>query len=330
MGAPTIREFLLEEAKAGRASPASSAAARFGISRQAAHVHLAKLVREGLVEGSGRTRARAYRLATLADLRVEVPLVGTVDEDAVWSGQAAPALEGIPANVLEIARFGLTECLRNAADHSGSASASVRIRRTALTVEIAVADRGEGIFRRLDAADPLRAALDLVKGGRTTDPRRGSGGGVGSVARAADTFSVWSGHHRLLREVRGGREEWTLTPVEGRVRGTTVAIGIRASSRRTLADSLARAQVVVPVRLAVRDAESPTTRASARRLLERLETAGEVVLDFTGVRAIGPAFADEIVRVFRRDHPAVRLRRIGANAAVERSLRAAEASGVGA
>lgn len=338
--ARNIRSFLLEEAQAASCSLGARAAARFGISRQAVHAHLVGLVREGLIEGSGRTRARTYRLATLADLRIEVPLDEPVDEESIWVERAAAALEDVQANVLEIARFGLTECLRNAADHSGSVEASVRVRRTAVAVEISVADRGEGIFRRLDGADPLRAALDLVKGGRSTDPQARSGRGFGSVARAVDTFSVWSGHHLLRRESRGGREAWSLSELEGRVRGTTVSMRIRTASRRTLADSLVRAtidgpggarpRVVIPVRLASRAEQSPTSRASARRLLERLETAGEVVLDFSGISAVGPAFADEVFRVFRREHPEVSLARVGASAAVERALRAAEASGAGA
>lgn len=335
----SLRAFILEEALAGTSALGARAAARFGISRQAVHAHIARLGREGLIDGSGRTRARIYRLPFLADLSIEVPLAAPFDEESIWLAGVSGSLEGLPANVLEIARFGTTECLRNAADHSGSTTASLRIRRNALAVEISVADRGEGIFRRLDVDDPLRAALDLVKGGRSTDPVARSGRGFGSVARAVDTFSVWSGHHCLRRESRGGGESWSLTELEGRVRGTTVAMRILASSRRTLGDSLhrstvdgpsgARLRIEIPVRLALRDEQSPTSRATARRLLERLESAGEVVLDFSGIPAVGPAFADEVFRVFRREHPEVSLTRVGANPAVERSLRAAGGSGAG-
>lgn len=325
-----IRGFLLEEAQAGSTSLGTRAAARFGVSRQAAHAHLAVLIREGLVEGVGRTRARTYRLASLTDLRIEVPLDRPVDEESIWVDRVAGAMAGVPVNVLEIVRFGLTECLRNAADHSGSPGASIRVRRNALAVEISVSDRGAGIFSRLDGPDPLRAALDLVKGGRSSDPGARSGRGFGSVARAMDTFSVWSGHYQLRMEHRGRRADWGLSVLQGRVPGTTLAMGIRATSRRTLADSFARQRIEIPVRLALRDGQPPTSRASARRLLERLETAGEVVLDFSGIAAVGPAFADEVFRVFRREHPDVTLARVGASLAVERSLRAAEGLGAGA
>ena len=310
-----LRGFLLEHAR--EPALASRAAARFGISRQAVHFHLARLLREGLLEASGRTRARIYRLPSLAEERLEVALAPSTDEEAVWRDRVLPALGGTDANVLEIARFGLTECLRNAADHSGSPGATVRVRRSAVAVEVSVVDRGEGVFRRLDAADPLHAALDLVKGGRTTSPDSRTGRGLGAVARAVDSFSVWSGRHLLRRQ---GRPGWTLAELEARVTGTTVAFGISTSSRRTLADSLASSPVVVPVRLALRGEDSPTSRSCARRLLERLETAESIVLDFSGIRAVGPAFANEVSRVFPRENPGVSIRRIGTTAAVERSL----------
>ncbi|MFN0008648.1 MAG: STAS-like domain-containing protein [Planctomycetota bacterium] len=319
----SLRSFLLEEAWAGTPTLGARAAARFGISRQAVHAHITRLIEEGLIEGSGRTRARIYRLPFLADHRIEVPLSEPFDEESIWLSHFARPLESLHANVLEISRFGLTECLRNAADHSGAATASLRVRRNALAVEISVTDRGEGLFRRLDAHDPLRAALDLVKGGKSSDPVARAGRGIGSVARVVDTFSVWSGHHRLRRE----NDSWSLTELEGRVPGTTVAMRIHVSSRRTLGDSLHRPRIEVPVRLALRGELSPTSRAAARRLLERLETAGELLLDFTGIPAVGPAFADEIFRVFRRENPGVSLARVGASAAVERALRAAEGSG---
>jgi hypothetical protein len=41
--------------------------------------------------------------------------------------------------------------------------------------------------------------------------------------------------------------------------------------------------------------------ASAKRVLGRGDRFDEVLLDFKGVSSIGPAFADEIIRVFASD-----------------------------
>ena len=50
--------------------------------------------------------------------------------------------------------------------------------------------------------------------------------------------------------------------------------------------------------------------------MARLDRFKEVVLDFKGVTMIGPAFADEIFRVFSTQHPEVKLTPINAVDAV--------------
>lgn len=49
------------------------------------------------------------------------------------------------------------------------------------------------------------------------------------------------------------------------------------------------------------------SRSEAKRLVSGLEKLREVVLDFTGVELIGQGFADEVFRVWQREHPDVRL-----------------------
>ena len=47
--------------------------------------------------------------------------------------------------------------------------------------------------------------------------------------------------------------------------------------------------------------------SQAKRVLTRFEEFSEVLLDFQGVEEIGPAFADEIFRVFRNAHPDIKI-----------------------
>ena len=49
------------------------------------------------------------------------------------------------------------------------------------------------------------------------------------------------------------------------------------------------------------------SRSQARRVLTRFERFSEVLLDFHGIEIIGQGFADEIFRVFRREHPEIRV-----------------------
>lgn len=52
-----------------------------------------------------------------------------------------------------------------------------------------------------------------------------------------------------------------------------------------------------------------------------------MILDFHNIDYIGPAFADEIFRVFRKENPEIKLHWIRANDAVGRMIRRAFANG---
>jgi hypothetical protein len=53
--------------------------------------------------------------------------------------------------------------------------------------------------------------------------------------------------------------------------------------------------------------ECPMARSEARRVMKGLERFREVVLDFRGVRELGPSFADEVFRVWATAHPRTKL-----------------------
>lgn len=70
------------------------------------------------------------------------------------------------------------------------------------------------------------------------------------------------------------------------------------------------------MRLAHAAGESLESRAQAKRIANRLDAFDTVDLDFDGVDAIGQGFADELFRVFARQHPKVRLQPRNMNAQV--------------
>ena len=63
----------------------------------------------------------------------------------------------------------------------------------------------------------------------------------------------------------------------------------------------------VPIKLGNYPGEELVSRSQAKRILTRFDQFSEVLLDFDGVFDIGQAFADEIFRVFRHDHPEIEL-----------------------
>jgi hypothetical protein len=69
------------------------------------------------------------------------------------------------------------------------------------------------------------------------------------------------------------------------------------------------------------------SRSEAKRLLHRLDEFREVVLDFEGVEGVGQGFADEVFRVWAREHSQVRLRPRGMVPVVEFMVKRALGSG---
>lgn len=313
-------------------------AAEFGLSRQVASGHLRSLERQGLIEGAGSTRARTWRLIPQRTAERSWPRAG-LREDVVWQEVFAPALADLPENVRDIWRYGVTEMVNNAIDHSGSASVHVGVRRNALHTDGWVADDGEGIFLKIQRAlglyDPRESILELAKGKLTTDPARHSGEGIFFTSRVFDGFDIRSGR---LHYLHGSDEQDWLVERPADAPGTLVMMRLRNDSpRRTQAvfdeyaapEDYSFARTVVPVRLAQYEGEKLVSRSQAKRLCARFERFRQVVLDFEGVTEIGQAFADEVFRVFAQAHPGTALTANHMTTAVEQMVSRARAASSG-
>ena len=224
MAGHPVQEFLLSEVEAHPRDLVPLAVARFAISRQAVHHHLAGLLRDGLVGADGRTQARRYRIAVLREIDETLDQASMRRADEVWQRRFDAGLEGVAANVRAIARFGFTEVVRNALEHSGASELSARLRRTAVSLEIRIADRGSGIF------SGRAAALEIVQ----RESSSVAGRGLPAVARAFDSLLIAAGNEILHREEREGRAAWRLESIHARVPGTTVGMRIGLRSSRTL------------------------------------------------------------------------------------------------
>ena len=85
-------------------------------------------------------------------------------------------------------------------------------------------------------------------------------------------------------------------------------------------------KTVVPVRMARYGEDQLISRAQAKRLLARLELFEIVLFDFREVETAGPAFADEIFRVFAMRHPEIELIAINTNPEIDRMIERARAN----
>ncbi|MEK6324550.1 MAG: DUF4325 domain-containing protein [Acidobacteriota bacterium] len=314
----------------------SRLASQFGLSRQVANGYLQTLIREGLIEAEGTTRARVYRLKTLAEANQKYQREG-LQEDVVWREGFAPAVGDLPENVRDIWLYGVTEMVNNAIDHSGSAEVRVGLRRNALFTEAWVEDDGEGIFLKIQRAlglyDPREAILELAKGKLTTAPENHSGEGIFFTSRMVDAFDIESGRLHFRHEHRASD---VLTERAADSPGTRVMMRLANDSPRitravfdefTDGEEYTFDKTVVPLRLAQHEGEKLVSRSQAKRVSQRFERFKRVVLDFEGVAEIGQAFADELFRVFAAAHPDVRLTPINTSPAVANMVRRALSAG---
>lgn len=327
-----IRDYILENVGEHPKDVARLTARHFGISPQAVARHLKVLVSGGVLTGTGRTRAREYALRVTLRQTFHLDVTPELQEDREWREKMLPALSDLEDNVRAICEYGFTEMLNNVRDHSESPVAAVTVERNAVTVIMRVLDLGIGIFnkiqRELNLDDPRHALLELSKGKLTTDEKSHTGEGIFFTSRMFDTFSLLSGALFFSRLNRG--QDWLIED-RSSVRGTMVTMEVQLTTTQTAEavfnqyaaeyDDFGFSRTVIPIELARYEGQELVSRSQAKRLLARCEKFREVVLDFRAVTKIGPAFADEIFRVYWREHPEIKLIPIRTTPEIDQMIR---------
>lgn len=333
---PEVREFILRNVRAHPGDIASVTAQRYGLSRPAVAGYIRRLANEGLIDVAGSTSDRRYNAHNLVSRDFDVRLTVGLSEHAVWQGQIRPYITDLPENVINICEYGFTEMLNNTIDHSASYYAQIQYSQSYSHVEMIVMDEGIGIFKKLqdqfNLHDPRQALLELSKGRLTSDPQHHTGHGIFFTSRMFDEFVIYSGNLCYTR-IRQQDDDWL---VEGKDikdprAGTYVQMSISTNAPWTTRDIFEKYQddpvgftrTHVPIALGKYPGEQLVSRSQAKRVLARVDRFSEVLLDFQNVQDIGPAFADEIFRVFKNAHPDVTILPIRANERVSRMIKAA-------
>lgn len=332
-----VRRFLIEQVSRHPRDIARVAADKFECSRQAVHKHLQKLVDEGALVQEGPPRKRVYSLAALETWSKEYNLRSGVAEDQVWREDIRPLLGKLPDNAMSIWQYGFTEMFNNAIDHSESTTVFVQVKKTAASTEIVLLDQGIGIFKKIQAAmdllDERHAVLELAKGKFTTDPANHSGEGIFFSSRVFDEFEILSGGVYFSHEFNDP-EDWILQANHPHA-GTMVRMVLHNHTSRTVrkvfdrfasGDDYGFNKTVVPVKLMKYGDDNLVSRSQAKRLLARFDRFKVVMLDFSGISSVGQAFADEVFRVFKTQHPEVELVVLKANADVKQMIARAYAA----
>lgn len=317
-----IRQFILEELESHPGSIARRVAEEYGISRQAVNRHLKELAADGQIRGSGATRARIWEVAPPRGTTKQFRITPVITEDRVWSEYGRPLVCDAPAGVRTIAQFGLTAAVANVIDHAGATRVTIGAARDGASVRFTVTDDGAGIFQTLIDAfgfeDDHHALFELSKGRLTTAPAGHAGAALFLALRMFDGVEIESGASVFSYDGNAGT--WRAEAAPAYRQGTSVGMRIRLSSDRSMNDVIdwymepagdgqgeesqqRLARMHVHAALLQRSGDALVSREQARRLLNRVDTCSEALLDFRGVETIGPAFADEVFRVFRSQFP---------------------------
>lgn len=313
---------------------------RFKVSRVTANRYIQRLEREGWVSRSGPSTHPVYGPGYKRHVSATFALAG-LEEDTPWNRDFSPYIAA-PANVRNIVQHGFTEMVNNAIDHSEGSHVFITLEQDQTELRLLVSDNGVGIFRKISAAlglaDLRQAIFELSKGKLTTDPDRHSGEGVFFTSRMFDRFMIQANDLNFSHDDKQDKD-WLMEDEDILPGGTEVYMRIALGSTRTTAaifeqymnapEDFGFNKTVVPMKLARYGDEQLVSRSQAKRLIARFDRFKVVMLDFEGVSEIGQAFADELFRVYAREHPGVELVPVNFGKQIERMWLRAVGSGAG-
>jgi biotin operon repressor len=303
-----------------------------GISRQGVHKILKSLQNENLILKTGKTKGalfsssdgttvetphtirRKYRVAGLSEERVfdELALLLNVSNHMNTEG-------------FKIFQYAFTEMMNNVIDHSFSELCEVQIAINKYSSEFLIRDFGRGLFdslkEQLKLADEYETLGELLKGKRTTMPERHSGEGIFFTSKAGDSIAFRS--HRI-KLVFDNLKKDVFTSEKRFLKGTEVWFQSKNNTKRKLHElfleyapeeydyQFEKSRIFVKLYQ-----KFYVSRSEAKRLTTGLRDFQEIILDFKGVHEIGQGFADEVFRVYKKDHPGVVLKVENANRVIQ-------------
>lgn len=336
----SVREAIVDYIDEHGSTGSRELSLHLGISRQALHAHLRRLIDHGKLFKTGSTRNARYHAAGESqveeDFAAEFQVTG-LDESRIYQrlSLSLNLSRLLKINVESIAHYAFTEMLNNVIDHSDSIRTRVRASLELGKLSFEIKDWGKGVFASIADKFSLDseqdAMVELVKGKTTTMPDAHSGEGIFFTSKATDRFVLRS-HRIQLEWDRARGDVFVSTPRY--IKGTSVSVEIQRGSRLKLEDVFSRyapeefdyqfQKTRVHVKLLRKDYVS---RSEAKRLMQNLDRFRVVELEFGGVKAMGQGFADEIFRVFSLQYPDVEVHAVNASSAIQAMIQHVQTSG---
>ncbi len=325
-----IKKIILEQlTKKGEIKVADVIKAT-GFSRAYINRFLQELKKEGKIVLIGKANAARYILSEKAEkakkdiLSINKIMSNTnLSEDVILSEikEQSGIFMSLPKNIISIIDYAFSEMLNNAIEHSKSDKITVFVAQEGRKIVFEVLDHGIGIFNNIMSKKKLNnemeAIQDLLKGKQTTAPHKHSGEGIFFTSKIADEFLIQSFgkkiiFNNLINDV--------FVKDSFKIKGTKINFSISITSKKELNDifkdysgeSFEFSKTKVKIDLYEID-NAFISRSQARRVLAGLEKFKEIVLDFKNVETVGQGFADEVFRVWKNNHPSIKIENQNAN-----------------
>lgn len=294
------------------------------ISRQYISVVISQMVREGLLLKGGSTASAFYALPENSASIIETINLrfdrAKIEEHAVFNTlrDRYNLVRGLSENMQSILFYAFTEMLNNAIEHSKSKNIQIEIRKDKTSLTFIVNDFGIGVFknvmRQRHLKSEIEAMQDLLKGKTTTQPHSHSGEGIFFTSKIADLFQLESFEYRL--RIDNKINDVFFEGLKPSKKGTRVIFTISLYSKKHLSQifnkfvtnpeepGFNRTEILVRL---FTQGTIYISRSQARRILHGLDKYESIVLDYDKVSTVGQAFADEIYRVFKNNHSAIKI-----------------------
>ena len=305
-----------------------------GLKESTIRKHVNILIRQGNLSLSQKIGNKNYYSIPFEFTKSFVfhPKKNFISEDLVWREYIRNCLVHYSKNSLEILDIVFSEIFNNALSHSDADEISVTLNISVIKTILIIKDNGIGIFNKIQQAfnlsDKHQALLELSKGKMTSAPKEHSGEGIFWSSKACDAFLIISSglayNHGLYNE--DYLQE--ISSCENNV-GTTVVMMVKNNTTKTMRQVYDKYsspdegffKTIVPVKLLRYKDEGIVSRSQAKRLLARFNEFRSIILDFEGIDEIGQAFADEIFRVFKMNHPEIKVKEINAVKSVKNIIK---------
>ncbi len=321
-----IKNLILEKLNNNNQVKASDMVKATGFSRKYIHRFLKELQDEGKIVLIGKANQARYVRAQKDRVEKEKAKINkaqrilinkNLSEDVILAElkKNTGIFLKIPSNVSTILDYAFTEIVNNAIDHSKSDKIKILISKSEDVIKYEVRDWGIGIFNNIKKKKKLKTDLEaiqeLTKGKQTTAPKEHSGEGIFFTSKVADILTIKS-FSKSLRYDNIIDDIFISDSLK--LEGTSVTFSISLTSKKNLnkifrkytGDFFEFGKTEVAVKLYKMDTIY-VSRSQARRIVTGLEKFKSIILDFNKVETIGQGFADEIFRVWQRNHPKIKI-----------------------